>query len=378
MEPGDFYEFTVDIVNDGSIDAMISEVLRSGISTDQEKYIEYIATYEDGGELEVNDLLKSGSRKNIKVRVKFREDVNSEDLPLEEVTLNLSFSVTYIQADDNAIDKNNYICKRAEVLHTEKCSNSDSTYTCSGAGYKTNGSKKTTTITYGTLGEDGVLPVSGDAFDCDVDGDGTYDSETERFYYVSDLYDTTSKSFNDKYGVLVYYSNTKAGSAVTTTSAGIAYDSSGKNFNGPTSAISNLPKIDQWKNVSLVNDKRAFLAENDASLTNGGTLPGAFDYTGYTARPLTYQEASFACGGDGNPNTTGELRDCEYLMENTRFATETSRLYGYWLENPRSSSSSTAWYVCGRDRSIIATTVSVYNTLGIRPVIEVPKVNILY
>ena len=99
VEPGDFYEFTVDIVNSGSIDAMISEVLKEGLSTEQEKYIDYSVKYTVGDDVLEKDLLRSGATRNIIVSVKYREDISAEDLPTEEETLNLSFSVTYIQDD---------------------------------------------------------------------------------------------------------------------------------------------------------------------------------------------------------------------------------------------------------------------------------------
>ena len=104
-EPGDFYEFTVDIVNSGSINAMISEVLKEGLSTDQEKYIDYSVKYSDGEEVFEKDALKSGTTKNIIVSVKYKEDVNAEDLPSAEETLNLKFSITYIQDDGTGIAK---------------------------------------------------------------------------------------------------------------------------------------------------------------------------------------------------------------------------------------------------------------------------------
>ena len=47
-------------------------------------------------------------------------------------------------------------------------------------GYKLDESKGTTTITYGSLELSGTLTI-GDAFDCDVNGDGVYNSETEIF-----------------------------------------------------------------------------------------------------------------------------------------------------------------------------------------------------
>ena len=100
-EPGDFYEFTVDIVNRGSIDAMISEVLKTGLTTDQQKYVEYTATYTSGKELNQYDLLKAGQTRKIKVRVKYKDDLNPEDLPTEDKSINISFQVTYVQANEN-------------------------------------------------------------------------------------------------------------------------------------------------------------------------------------------------------------------------------------------------------------------------------------
>ena len=87
------------MVNAGSIDAMISKVLKEGLSEAQEKYIDYSIKYSDGEELLEKDVLNSGTTKNIIVSVKYREDIVAEDLPTEEETLNLSFSVTYIQDD---------------------------------------------------------------------------------------------------------------------------------------------------------------------------------------------------------------------------------------------------------------------------------------
>lgn len=102
--PGDFYEFTVDIVNKGSIDAMIDTVLKSGLTNEQQKYIEYTATSSNGKELKQHDLLKAGQTRKITVRVKYRDDLNSEDLPKDDAPVGLSFRVNYIQADERAIE----------------------------------------------------------------------------------------------------------------------------------------------------------------------------------------------------------------------------------------------------------------------------------
>ena len=47
--PGDYYEFTVDVVNEGSIDAMIDSVVKTPeLTSAQAKYIKYEISYENG------------------------------------------------------------------------------------------------------------------------------------------------------------------------------------------------------------------------------------------------------------------------------------------------------------------------------------------
>ncbi|MBO5138316.1 MAG: BspA family leucine-rich repeat surface protein, partial [Bacilli bacterium] len=46
------------------------------------------------------DSLKAGQTRKIKVRVKYRDDLNPEDLPTEDKSIDLSFQVTYVQADE--------------------------------------------------------------------------------------------------------------------------------------------------------------------------------------------------------------------------------------------------------------------------------------
>ncbi len=67
--PGDFYEFTVDAVNDGTIDAMITEITPT-IPT-LPNYIKYSITYDDGSIPALNDVLKQKKR-NIPTRKKYR------------------------------------------------------------------------------------------------------------------------------------------------------------------------------------------------------------------------------------------------------------------------------------------------------------------
>ena len=277
----------------------------------------------------------------------------------------LKFDGTEISKDDN---NNKIICKRATTLHTEECTQTDTAIFCSGAGYTTSGSKGTSTITYGNLGTKGTLS-SGDAFDCDVNGDGTYDSNTERFYYVTDMNDTTA--------VLIYYNNVSAG--ILSNSATYAYDSSGENWHGPRTAIAQLPTTSQWKNVSLKNSTRAILNENAGNTTKGGTLPSNFSYAGYAARLLTIGEVRQATGNNNIPDMKlGELDNFTYLLENTKFASNSNSAWAWWLENPISVNSTHAFIVGSNYRSVHGNTANNASDYGVRPAIEVPKTQMSY
>ena len=110
-EPGDTYEFTVDAINDGTIDAMISTfskgVYASNGTTEKTlpDYLEYTVTYSDGVEIAQNHLLEAGETETYKVRVHYKEDITASQLPSTNDNYMFKFSVTYAQADNTAINK---------------------------------------------------------------------------------------------------------------------------------------------------------------------------------------------------------------------------------------------------------------------------------
>ena len=288
-------------------------------------------------------------------------------------TLGVSGNVTVkpdltICKENRGISADGKLCKRAEKLHTEVCNQTDNTYYCSGTGHSTGDD-----IIYGNCGTSGELK-SGDAFDCDVDGDGVYDSNTERFYYVSDYYDTTTNTFNSDYATLIYYNNVKAGESNNATA--FAYDSSNENWHGPRTGYEQLPSTSQWSKVTLLNNPRQLLNEKGGTTTSGGTL-GTFDYTDKAARLLTVQEINKACGITAGNFTRRELGTCEYLLENTKYSSNSSP-FGYWTESSVSSFDFTVWIVDGFDQLVNHSRASDSGHNGVRPAIDVLKSNILY
>ena len=103
--PGEFYKFTVDIVNSGSIDAMIESVIKSPeLTSEQKKYLRYEVEYVDGNSISETQLLKSSDTKTISVMVAFRNDIPVSELPATDVDLDLEIRLVYVQATSLGVE----------------------------------------------------------------------------------------------------------------------------------------------------------------------------------------------------------------------------------------------------------------------------------
>ena len=101
--PGDFYEFVVDVVNAGSIDAMIENVVKTPeLTTDQAKFLKYEITYQNGESITNKQLLAKDTTMPIKVRIEYRKDLVASDLPTGQVVLDLALTLEYTQSDGTA------------------------------------------------------------------------------------------------------------------------------------------------------------------------------------------------------------------------------------------------------------------------------------
>ena len=97
--PGDFYEFTVDVVNSGSIPAKLSEMPNvSGVSEAQDAYTNYTFTHADGTQIQVGEQLAAGASKKFKVRVEYDKNITNAQLPKTAQTMNLTVTMAYEQA----------------------------------------------------------------------------------------------------------------------------------------------------------------------------------------------------------------------------------------------------------------------------------------
>ena len=269
--------------------------------------------------------------------------------------------------------KTNIKCRRASSLHTETCSQTDTSRYCIGAGFSYG-----ETLTYGNRSyTEGVLAV-GDAFDCNVDGTGY----NKRFYYISDYFDTSSIGYNNDVAVLVYYSNTIAGVDSTLDSvyasrndtSALGCSSSCAKY-GPITGVHDLPTTSQWSNIRLYKTSRQLISEKNNTTVNGNTF-SVFDYSSYSARILTAQEFYYNCF-DYSSNTIKIHNKCLFMYERTNFANPSITSNGAGFENPRNVNYPSEFLGL---YSELNTTMAQYiwNEFAVRPVIEIPKSQISY
>ena len=340
------------------------------------------------------------------------DETSSYGCPSDRNTSFIGPGVYHCAHKTYAMPSGGYTCVRASWLHKEKCTQT-SNY-CYADGYYTSGSMGTNLVTYGNLGTSGGNIETGDAFDCDVNGNGYIDVDedgysTERFYYVSPRWtpgtDTSASSFDTNTAVLIYYSNTYNGAISNTgatyatkadaQAAGSTSTDTYQNWWGPVTAVKHLPKTKAnggtWDDFIIKDNnnesKRAIIACNDGNCTtaststSGGSLPQGFSYTGYAGRLLTVPEIKKAgcntLSSKPSLGTTGALKACNFLMERTKYTNSSLATSGPWVENASASNSSLAWFVYSFGRFVYSSSYVTSADCGARPAIEVSISKIL-
>ena len=101
--PGDYYEFKVDAVNAGTIDAMIDTIdfkVLNGLDEEIEipSYLEYDITYEDGIEIVPNQLLAANSTETYKARVEYKRNITADELVTTDTSIKFVLEIPYTQS----------------------------------------------------------------------------------------------------------------------------------------------------------------------------------------------------------------------------------------------------------------------------------------
>ena len=214
------------------------------------------------------------------------------------------------------------VCKKAVdgTLHEETCAHTGN-YGCRLLGHALN-----STITYGTIPGNNS-PVAGDAYDCDVNDDGTFDDVNERFYFMRENMDTNDTA------ALVFHTNFDEN--------GMCDNSDDRLIYKYTDAKDYLPGSSLWTNDSLVS------------------------FDGKVSRFIDEDDLKEACGDPITYSTVNYLSSCQFFLENSRFQSDSLGRSGIWIEE-------------GEDlqrihtKSVYVATVAATSSNATRPVIEVP------
>ena len=221
------------------------------------------------------------------------------------------------------------VCKKAasNTLHQETCDTNGGCTKLTGEFAYELGDP----ITYGTPAGTGI-PVTGNAYDCDVDNNGVFDPVHERFYYIR-------ANVGDDYqnAVLVHYTSFDAAGQMDSSSSRGSYQfEAGKAY---------LPDSTTWSNPALIS----------------------FDTK--VSRYINHTDIEEACGEPIIYNNVNYLGRCQYLLENSRFQAKASGRAGIWVD--KIPGSDTLYRIQSESMSIqVPDKVTSENT--VRPVIEIP------
>ena len=111
-QPGDVYEFTADIINNGEIDAELKSIETKIKINDNDEvlltnnlpsYLDYSVTYSDNDSIDPGDRLDAGDTKTIKVHVGLKSSLtNDQYLQALGQTIRFKYTINYVQADVGA------------------------------------------------------------------------------------------------------------------------------------------------------------------------------------------------------------------------------------------------------------------------------------
>ena len=107
-QPGDYYQFTLPVINDGSMTAYLDSIVMSSLTTAQAKYIEFKIEY-DGvtatsttQNITGKSIAGGGTSKNMVVTVTYKTPEDQDDLPNAETTVQLWAELLFEDTDNTA------------------------------------------------------------------------------------------------------------------------------------------------------------------------------------------------------------------------------------------------------------------------------------
>ena len=90
--PGDKIVYTVDLVNNGTINAKIDNIEKTQLTSEQQRYLTFKVTDQNGYEIKQGDILSAGETKKLTITIEFIKDLTKEDLPKQTSTISFHIS----------------------------------------------------------------------------------------------------------------------------------------------------------------------------------------------------------------------------------------------------------------------------------------------
>lgn len=340
--PGEYYEFEIDAINEGSIDGKIQLdenfiVYKSnGSIISLPDYMNFSVTYADNTTPQSGDVLKHGESKTYKIRVEIDEDADENDLANIPPEIKIEIKVSYIQHKEEA-------CMAPTAV------------------YSSTGTKQE-----GLLGVAYLDPRDLSA-SCNENNSLSYTGVTGgcmKWY----IYDCDAET--GTYKLLLDHN----------TSGDIRWSSSGNNYDTPDAINERLaedtpgwlgnPRLITIEEVAGIVNATSFNKNNS---TNYVFNTGTIQENNYTAMSKGASKYSWLFENTQNCEMYGcDREDNSTYPSGSKTSTEKEKIYGYWTSSYPSNESIVVWYV------EFYGDMSLYDSYsrkraGIRPVITLTK-----
>ena len=119
--PGDKVTYTVDLVNKGTINAKIDNIEKTVLTSEQQRYLTFKVTDQNGYEIKQGDILSAGETRNLTITIEFIKNLTKEDLPKQTSTISLSYKLNFVQTDEKATTSKNSNVDKTYAVGDEFC-----------------------------------------------------------------------------------------------------------------------------------------------------------------------------------------------------------------------------------------------------------------
>ena len=396
-KPGDYFEFTTDIVNDGTIDAMVDVVSNNAYQNVSSTtpitlptYLTSTVTYADGVEILPNQELLHNTSEKIKVRVEFKKDIQISDLPSSgDTSIVFKFIGDYKQADENATPKPMPPYNPGDLVYFDPVTQincNENTFDLDAVKSGTSTCYKWRVLTVGDTSSNEKITIQ-----LDHNIVGEYPWVTQADYNDDTNYGTYGN--NNKGPISALKKLEEVTSNWTIPGINYTYETTGTTNYGTllctngACTINSSPVTTSLKARLITGEEVKTLTMNEGAAPNSNagvwTMPSYIDSYWFSSKNYLIGTRDYLSDASGNTNLS-------WLVENTQYSNEsgsTDDIYnqtntGYWSLTPVTTSGS--WYDAAWKAWDVIAIGNYYNFhsvngdngghhIGIRPVIEIEK-----